>query len=701
KEVLAWGAGATLIVRIRWMGPGILREWEEAKRRGEDLKDFDQYRHKCAWWKIKDAAYEDGRDDITTVKLLRDSQRKPRNSESVIIGRATGDLIMVKMKHDDQYSWEKEVHFTHSSPSVRFACISSGPNPVFAACLGDSTIAVYHVRNDRKVLEPTGIVQVFTPEKSCRIWSLVFLSHNRLAVGLGPSMTPIRIYEIGFHEISSQPVRALDLGAKNHTVYSLAPLPHSIRTPGTQGELFLSGDYDGVVRLHDLSLSSAIVASFSDPVDSISAIYTLLPLGHGRFLAGSANYSILKVFDINETLDRLETARNEGTDISPSTITFRKAFNVFLANKDQGPSPGYRVAGRESSSSVYSLSSPSLASPTIFAGIEGKVIQIDVASTLDPFPDPVFNFVGCARSGNKIMHNPLRWDPRGEVICLAMYEQTKGTVRLKKQVPVGKLGYGEMGFLDTSWVMLDAHQKFVLLPQERIHFTSPSRTTLSLTSPNSYPGKEPLSITSSSGVAYVTNQRVVYLPANPTLSLQSFSAPLLNLQDTHVSAPFFGANAWSGILNPVSGGGIPSHHLYVKISMTFKDGGAFDFANTYERIKETVSQAMEMARESGDGRVNPEDVNLEQLPAYEEVGSTFVAAQPAAGLRQPVPVAPPPPSQMVAAPQRAGEEGGARPQGQSVEERQYPPPDGPPPGYEEVQQESVAESLERNLRIGR
>lgn len=56
--------------------------------------------------------------------------------------------------------------------------------------------------------------------------------------------------------------------------------------------------------------------------------------------------------------------------------------------------------------------------------------------------------------------------------------------------------------------MLDANQRFVPLPRERIHFTSPARTTLSLQTPNSYPGKEPLSISSSGGTAYVTNQRV-------------------------------------------------------------------------------------------------------------------------------------------------------------------------------------------------
>ena len=446
KEVVAWGAGATLILRVRWMGPDVLGEWKEVKRRGGDLKEFDQHRHKCRWWKIKDPAYEDGRDDITTVKLLGDSQNNSRDSERVIVGRATGDLIIVKVKHDDQHSWKKEVHFTHSGQTVRFACISCGPRPAVVVCLGDSTIAVYHVRTDKEHVEPTGIVQVPVLEKSCRIWSLVFLRHNCLAVGLGPSMTPIRIYEIGSDEIPSQPIRALAIGVKKHTAYSLAPLPHSTCTPGTEGNLFLSGGYDGVVRLHDLGSPLAVIASFSDPVDSISAIYTLLPLGHGRFLAGSANYSILKVFDISTTLDNLWAIR-KGTYTTPK-YNHHRNWNVFLVNEDH--SAGHRAAARESSSSVYSLSSPSLASPTIFAGIEGKVIQIDVASTNDPFPDPVLNMVGYAPSDGKMVPSPLRWDPHGEAMCLAMYKQTSGAVRLKKQVRVGKTGSGVHG-LDERW----------------------------------------------------------------------------------------------------------------------------------------------------------------------------------------------------------------------------------------------------------
>ncbi|KAI4288454.1 MAG: hypothetical protein L6R35_002283 [Caloplaca aegaea] len=268
-----------------------------------------------------------------------------------------------------------------------------------------------------------------------------------------------------------------------------------------------------------------------------------------------------------------------------------------------------------------------------------------------------------------------------------------------------------------NWVMLDSSQRFVPLPREQIHFTSPPRTTLSLQTPNSYPGKEPLSITSNSGTAYVTNQRVgkpqhrsritvltrrykqiVYLPSAPTAQLQSFSAPILNLQDTRVDAPFFGANSWTGILKPVNGGNIPAHHAFVKLSMTFKDGGAFDFATIYERIKETAAQAVEVARENGRSQ-GPDlaDVNLEQLPAYEEVGNAMSVPPPLPTLQRPTPISAvtaqvPPRESGIVVP--SDDEKNSRPPA-TAGQQQYPPPNEPPPGYEEVQQGSIADSLER------
>ncbi|MCJ1416587.1 hypothetical protein MMC32_002925 [Xylographa parallela] len=252
-----------------------------------------------------------------------------------------------------------------------------------------------------------------------------------------------------------------------------------------------------------------------------------------------------------------------------------------------------------------------------------------------------------------------------------------------------------------SWVMLDERKGFVPLPRERILFTSPPRTALALQTPNSYPGKTPVSINSSGGVAYLTNQRLVYLPAASTPQLQSFSAPILNLQDTHVSAPFFGPNVWTGILQPVTGGGIPPHHAFVEIKMTFKDGGAFDFHSSFERIKETLSQALESARESGrvpgQGQgVDLSGVHLDQLPAYEDIGSTAIA-HPTTVIQQPVPITPPRTHQSRPAnngqPQTLGTSTGG-----PTTVQPFQPPNEPPPGYEEAQQGSVVDHLEESIR---
>jgi WW domain-binding protein 2 len=270
--------------------------------------------------------------------------------------------------------------------------------------------------------------------------------------------------------------------------------------------------------------------------------------------------------------------------------------------------------------------------------------------------------------------------------------------------------------LSNSWVMLSETEGFVRLPGERILYTSPPRTTLSLQTSNTYPAALPLSISSSAGCAYLTNQRVspavarplntnklttgrqiVYLPASPTVELQSFSAPILNLHDTHVSAPFFGPNVWTAALQPVTGGGIPPTHPVVELKMVFKEGGAFDFHQHFERVKERLLQAIDVAREAGHGNsstgaslagVNLATVHLEQLPAYEEANHGLTS-QPAIP-----PVHP-----------RNSDDHNRKPtlptgESQAVEER-FEPPVGPPPGYEEAQAQSVGDELERRLRGSR
>jgi hypothetical protein len=121
--------------------------------------------------------------------------------------------------------------------------------------------------------------------------------------------------------------------------------------------------------------------------------------------------------------------------------------------------------------------------------------------------------------------------------------------------------------------------------------------------------------------------------------------------------------------------------------MEFKEGGAFDFSSIFERLKERLRQAVDVARESGAGDedgargVNMNNVHLDDLPRYEESGQ-----HERVGECEPVVAAPVPTS-----PQRASPM--ASPQAQSLA-----PPSEAPPGYEEAQRDSVVEELERQAR---
>ncbi|DAA74044.1 TPA_exp: Uncharacterized protein A8136_3826 [Trichophyton benhamiae CBS 112371] len=260
-----------------------------------------------------------------------------------------------------------------------------------------------------------------------------------------------------------------------------------------------------------------------------------------------------------------------------------------------------------------------------------------------------------------------------------------------------------------SWAMVHETKGLVLLPNERIIYTSPLRTSIALKSIHPGPDKQSFARQASTGHVHLTNQRIVYLPSQPTQEFQSFSAPLLNLIDTHVAAPFFGPNVWNAVVQPVSGGGIPASFAAIQLKLTFKDGGAFDFHSNYEQIKERLQQAVERARESGlisgdgaqvggSGRdggafgvVDFANVHLEDLPAYES-NSTTGNNHDISGTLPPQTTTTTTTTTTTATATSAANEDSrsGRPS--------FETPTDPPPGYEEVQQQSVANELENQLR---
>jgi hypothetical protein len=168
-------------------------------------------------------------------------------------------------------------------------------------------------------------------------------------------------------------------------------------------------------------------------------------------------------------------------------------------------------------------------------------------------------------------------------------------------------------------------------------------------------------------------RQVVYLPATRSNEFQSFSSPLLNVRDSHVSAPFFGPNIWTALVQPVPGGGVSPSLPAIQLKVTFKEGGAFDFHTNFERIKERLEQAVENTSEGTRGQQNVDlsAVHLEELPAYEAPPNTSQNARPS----------------------ETPEES----QSNRVSDTGTEPVE-PPPCYEEVQSQSVAQELEERLR---
>lgn len=122
----------------------------------------------------------------------------------------------------------------------------------------------------------------------------------------------------------------------------------------------------------------------------------------------------------------------------------------------------------------------------------------------------------------------------------------------------------------------------------------------------------------------------------------------------------------------------------MQLRVTFKEGGAFDFQNHLERIKERLQEAMEVSPETTRGLrdVNLSSVHLDELPAYEETRE---------GTRAP------------SGHSNQEEQGASSSTSRTADTSQDPPYSGPepiepPPGYEEVQQQSVANELEERLR---
>ena len=456
KEIVAWGAGADLVVRTRTMGHKAQDTWNAALKKSP--KDFNAHRHAYKWAYYHEPGVSEGLDDITFINLLQ--QASINELEQLIIGRVSGALELVSLNMNTSQS-QVRCSFTTEGRPVRSATTNDGQT-LLAACLSDSNVSIFSISSSTSNIASESTPVARTPAyplgQMGRTWTSRFLNNTRLAVGYGSTQQTIRIYDVGRGELTSEATGLFNLEAGRHavdstSVYSLSPIVTSSSAGGTGGDIFLSGAYDGLIRLHDLRSANPTVAVFRDPVDD-SPVYSLLPVLNEQFVAGGGRHSLMKIFDLRMPGGRLcsstsigqstNTRGGMGTQNVPKEPEKRRPnWNTFLPISSQPLSRG------TNDSSVYALSKSSQCSPTFYAGLQSTIVQVDIVSIMDENPDPIFNNKS-TKTGSRL-DVKAKWDPEGKVSCLPVYEHSVGAVTIVKQKPVDYYPRSKVDGWDERW----------------------------------------------------------------------------------------------------------------------------------------------------------------------------------------------------------------------------------------------------------
>ena len=257
RQVVTWAAGNTLILRLKVMGKEPVPVSFDTGTGQHTNAFIDQHHHTNVLTAFKDKHFKPGQDDITSVNLLRPTQKIQDHLEYVVAGRASGTLSLILFSMLDGRSSPRTV-FDTGGRSVRDATVNEEPNPLLAACLSTRDLALYSVHSDETTVKSCDETSVDPSLEQGKIWSCRFLRHNRLALGLGPSKTPIHIYDIQPDGFSDQPIRKFTMDRDDHegadrgcrvtSVYPIVPITAATSAGGAEGNTFLSGGHDGIVR---------------------------------------------------------------------------------------------------------------------------------------------------------------------------------------------------------------------------------------------------------------------------------------------------------------------------------------------------------------------------------------------------------------------------------------------------------------------
>jgi hypothetical protein len=230
KEVLAWGAGHQLLMRIRQSG----------NRPGENWIVFNDQHHVSSY------------DDICGLHLLGpESGGKQADIEHLILGRIRGDIVRLALSASDA-AYEKKQKFLTNGLTLDRTDLNDGTQLILSGHFDNGSIALYHTSTGREEVEPFAWIESSSSSRS-RYSKL--LSSSRIAVATGRLQDTLSISTISPDGIS--PVRQIGIDSldiedqvghpAHSTVSAIAPL-NSHRIAGNPGDVFLAAWGDRTLR---------------------------------------------------------------------------------------------------------------------------------------------------------------------------------------------------------------------------------------------------------------------------------------------------------------------------------------------------------------------------------------------------------------------------------------------------------------------
>ncbi|MCJ1325843.1 hypothetical protein MMC10_002506 [Thelotrema lepadinum] len=422
--ILAWGAGAELIIR------SIGSETEQGEGSGN-----------LQWTFWKDPTATDGKHDITSLSLLTPQGIQGEVQHEAFIARAGGRLEHMRINHG-----EVDVRrFNTDGRAVRSAHTNSDPQPLLAVGL-DGDIALYDTQQSVESQDPLAEIPITEEGQGVSTWTVKFIGNRRVGVGRGPTYSTLRVFDVLPYGVRIAATHDY-ISARKDSLYCIEPLG----IIGGASQLLLAGWYSGNITLHDLRSPNSIVLNYEDPIDPSSPIYSLCSFANDRFVAGGGRHSCIKVFDLRmsgariyamDEINKQNPLETKGLSCPSSEkgstdYESLRDYNVFLR----------RPGRRNLTSPVYSLAKASEYSSTFYAGLENQVMQLDLYSISEAHTRPgsrlsLANRIDESRSGPKIAEKAER---------LAIVEHTRSGAPLFWNQRLNNAEGSELPGWDSCW----------------------------------------------------------------------------------------------------------------------------------------------------------------------------------------------------------------------------------------------------------